>query len=274
MSWSVAWQKYSRVLVIGIQNTLVYRANFLFRASISLVPLLGTLQVWRTIYAGKADGGTIAGYTLSGMISYYLIVNVVDALTAVTDDDWEIAADIRDGKISQFLLRPIDYLTYRLCLYLSGRAIYTSVALIPVILFTLYLRHDFRWPTQPITFLLFPLSVLMGGLIQFFIAYLMALLAFWFLDVSTLIFIQFAFEYIASGHLFPLDLLPAGLQMAIFLTPYPYLSYFPASVYLENDSGVHLALGFAVQTAWLVIGYVAARWAWSRGLRRYTSVGG
>lgn len=268
------WRKYSRVLVIGVQNTLVYRANFLFRASISLIPLLGTLQVWRTIYGGQANGGSIAGYSLSAMVSYYLIVNVIDALTAVADDDWEVAADIRDGKISQFLLRPIDYLTYRLCLYLSGRAIYTTVALIPVTLFTIWLWRDFAWPSHGLTYLLFPIAVFMGGLIQFFIAYLVALLAFWFLDVSTLIFIQFAFEYIASGHLFPLDLLPPGLQMVISLTPYPYLNYFPASVYLERLNHNQLVLGFVIESSWLVVVYLLARWAWARGLRRYTAVGG
>ncbi len=274
MTATSQWRKYSRVLVIGVQNTLVYRANFLFRASISLIPLLGTLQVWRTIYGDQAPGSLVGGYSLSAMISYYLIVNVIDALTAVADDDWEVAADIRDGKISQFLLRPIDYLTYRLCLYLSGRAIYTTVALIPVTLFTLWLRQDFVWPGHGLTYLLFGIAVFMGGLIQFLIAYLVALLAFWFLDVSTLIFIQFAFEYIASGHLFPLDLLPPGLQTAISLTPYPYLSYFPASVYLERLSQSQLVFGFLVESSWLIVAYAVARWAWSRGLRRYTAVGG
>ena len=67
----------------------------------------------------------MGGYTLAEMISYYLVVNVVDALTAVTEDDWQIAADIKDGNISQFLLKPIDYLRYRLCLFAAGRMVYT-----------------------------------------------------------------------------------------------------------------------------------------------------
>ena len=55
------------------------------------------------------------------MISYYLVVTIVDMLTAVNEDDWQIAADIKDGNISQFLVKPIDYLTYRLCLFGAGR---------------------------------------------------------------------------------------------------------------------------------------------------------
>jgi ABC-2 type transport system permease protein len=267
-------RKYLHVLAIGIQNTLVYRVNFLFRAAFGLIPLMGTLYVWRAIYADKGSGAQVGAYTLSGMVSYYLLVNFVDALTAVAEDDWQIAADIKDGNISQFLLKPLDYLTYRLCLYLSGRAIYTSVALVPVALFTFYLRDSFVWPADVATAGLFFFSVVLAGLIQFFLAYTLALLAFWVLDVSTFIFIQFAFEYLASGHLFPLDILPAWLAQLLKFTPYPYLCWFPVSVYLGRVTGAELGQGLAIQAAWVVLGYGLARHVWSRGIRKYSAVGG
>jgi len=49
----------------------------------------------------------------------------------------------------------------------------------------------------------FPVSLILTALLQFFISYAMAMLAFWLLEISTFIFILFAFEYLASGHLFP-----------------------------------------------------------------------
>src|SRR4030095_13312961 len=106
-------KKYWHVINIGIQNTLVYRVNFLLRSLFSLIPLFATISLWRAIYSSREQ--SIAGYTLSQMISYYLVVTIVDALTAVNEDDWQIAGDIKDGRISQFLLKPIDYMTYRLC---------------------------------------------------------------------------------------------------------------------------------------------------------------
>ncbi|MFO1458765.1 MAG: ABC-2 family transporter protein [Verrucomicrobiota bacterium] len=266
--------KYLHVFAVGIQNTLVYRVNFLFRAVFGLIPLTGTLYVWRTIYAGKTPGSLIGDYTLQGMISYYLLVTIVDALTAVAEDDWQIAADIKEGAISQFLLKPMDYLTYRLCLYFSGRTVYTVVAILPVVLFTLYLRDSFVTPSSVGTAVLFTASVVQAALLQFFLAYTMALLAFWVLDVSTFIFIQFAFEYICSGHLFPLDILPPAVARALQLTPYPYLCYFPAAVYLGRIQGSELVLGFAIQSAWVVVGYGLARWVWARGIRRYSAAGG
>src|SRR5213082_2674951 len=142
-------RKYWHVINIGIQNTLVYRVNFLFRAVFGLIPLMATIYLWRAVYAGKATGSAsdVAGYSLAGMISYYLLVTIADALTAVTEDDWQIAGDIREGAINQFLLKPIDYLTYRICLFASGRLIYVAVAAIPVALFIIFQRQ--YWVAPP-----------------------------------------------------------------------------------------------------------------------------
>ena len=268
------WSKYGHVLSMGIQNTLVYRTNFLFRAAFGLVPLAATLFLWEAIYADKPAGAAIGAYTLAQMVSYYLLVTVVDSITAVAEDDWQIAADIKDGAVSQFLLKPLDFLAYRLCLYLSGRVIYTSVALIPVAFFLFFQREYLVGPAEPLRWILAPLSVLMAGLLQFFIAYTVALLSFWVLDVSTFIFIQFAFEFLASGHLFPLDILPDGLHRLLLWSPYPYLLYFPVGVYLGHIQGADLWQGFALQLAWVGVAFLIARFVWSRGLRKYTAVGG
>ena len=140
------------------------------------------------------------------MISYYLLVAVVDVLTAVNEDDWQIAADIREGNISQFLLKPMDYLWYRLCLFISGRVTFMAVAVVPLVIFIACFGRYFVLPPSGAAFGVFLISLLLTASLQFFISYAMALLAFWVLEISTFIFILFAFEYLASGHMFPLDI--------------------------------------------------------------------
>jgi ABC-2 type transport system permease protein len=265
--------KYWHVINVGIQNTLVYRVNFLFRATFALVPLTAMVMLWKTIYAGNS-GGTVGAYDLAQMISYYLLVTVTDALTAVTEDDWQIAADIKDGNINQFLLKPIDYLWYRLCLFFSGRLVYTAVAALPVALFILWHRQYFVLPPDFATLGLFCLSLVLTALLNFLTSFSMALLAFWVLEVATFIFIIFAFEYLAGGHLFPLDILPAGLAQLLNLTPFPYMLYFPVSVYLGRTTGEALWAGLAMQLLWVVAAYALARLIWSRGIRKYAAVGG
>ena len=100
------------------------------------------------------------------------------------------------------------------------------------------------------------------------------MLAFWVLEVSTFIFILFAFEYLASGHLFPLDILPPGLERALYFTPFPYQLYFPVSIYMGKTTGMELIRGLLIQGLWVVAAYLVARFAWRRGIRRYSAVGG
>src|SRR5881392_1713691 len=167
-------RKYWHVIAIGIQNNLTYRFNFLARTLFGFIPLVAILYVWRTIYEGQGQG-TVGNYSLAEMISYYLLVTIVDALTAVNGDDWQIAADIKDGNISQFLLKPIDYLWYRLCLFLSGRLTYLAVAVVPLTLFILFLHRYFVLPANWTTLALFLLSTLLTALLQFFTSYTMAM---------------------------------------------------------------------------------------------------
>src|ERR1035437_5825117 len=167
-------KKYWHVINVGIQNNLTYRFNFLARTLFGLIPLVAMLYLWRAIYSGKGDGAVISSYTLAQMISYYLLVAVVDALTAVNEDDWQIAADIKDGNISQFLLKPIDYLWFRLCLFLSGRVTYLAVAVTPLAIFILYLHQYVVLPPDWTEFACFLLSTVLTALLQFFMSYAMA----------------------------------------------------------------------------------------------------
>lgn len=267
-------KKYRHVINIGIQNNLTYRVNFLARTLFGLIPLIAILYVWRTIYSGKTQNATVGTYTFAEMISYYLLITIVDALTAVNEDDWQIAADIKDGNVSQFLLKPIDYLTFRLCLFLSGRLTYLAVAALPLVIFILCLHRYFVLPPDWITFLAFLISTALTALLQFFISFTMAMLAFWVLEVSTFIFILFAFEYLASGHLFPLDILPPWIERVMFFTPFPYQLYFPVSVYMGKTTGMDLVRGLGIQFAWVAAAYLLARFAWSRGIRKYAAAGG
>jgi len=267
-------KKYLHAVGIGLQNNLQYRFNFLTRTLFSFIPLFAMLSLWRTIYAGDERAGEHNGFTREQMICYYLLVAVVDVFTAVNEDDWQIAADIREGNISQFLLKPVDYLWYRLALFFSGRIAFVAMAAVPLAVFIFCYRQYFLLPPDAGTFGLFLVSLVLTALLQFFISFGMAMLAFWLLEISTFIFILFAFEYLASGHLFPLDILPAGVKHLLYLTPFPYQLYFPIQVYMGKVAGAGLWSGLATQGFWVLAAYGFARLMWRRGVRHYAAFGG
>lgn len=266
-------EKYLKVFDIGLQNTFVYRWNFFLRSLFNLVPLAGTVCIWRAMYAGHT-GTLIGGYTYPMMIFYFVMSMIVNNLATPTEDEWQIAADIRDGLINSFLTKPLNYLGYRISLFLSYRLLYTLVTVIPVACVVYYFRRDVTLPKEWITWLWFAVSLAMAAFIQFFIAYSLAMMAFWILEISTVVFLLYSFEYFLSGQLFPLDIMPASFQGVMKALPFYYEIYFPIKVFLEKAAGGELFSGLAIQAAWFFITLAVARMMWRRGTRHYQAVGG
>lgn len=269
---SFVTSKYLRVINLGFQNTFVYRWNFLIRVLFGMIPLMGTFYLWNAIYADQNKD--LGGYAFQGMISYFLVLILLDSLTSPTEDDFQIAGEIRDGLINQFLLKPIDYMTYRLSLFWSYRLIYTAITILPVLTVLMIMNRYLIFPHHISTWFFAGMSCVLSAMLQFFMAYCSALMAFWLLDVSAPIFLIFSIEYLAGGHLFPLDLLWPPLYKIIMLTPFPYEYWFPIGIFLERFSGIELLKGFALQLTWCFIFYLLGRWIWQRGIRQYTAAGG
>jgi len=269
---TAALPKYIAVFKLGLQNTFVYRWNYLLRAVFGLIPLAGTVFLWRAVFNEK--GGGMQGYDYGSMIYYYLLMILVSNLVTPTEDEWQIAADIREGQINSFLTKPLSYLTYRFCIFLSGRLVYTTVTILPIALIFFYFRDYIRLPSEWSTYCFAFVSLIMSALIQFFISYSISMMAFWILEISTIVFIVYSFEYFLGGQMFPIDLMPAGLQAIMRWLPFYYELFCPIAIFLERLQGRAMIEALLIQTGWLIALWAFARFMWKRGLRHYQAVGG
>src|SRR3954465_2512209 len=102
-------KKYLTVFNLGLQNTFVYRWNYFLRAVLGLIPLAGTVFLWAAVF--KERGGGLHGYDYGSMNFFYLPTNPVSNLVTPTEDEWQIAADIREGQINALLTKPMSFLT-------------------------------------------------------------------------------------------------------------------------------------------------------------------
>jgi len=263
---------YTRIFSLGMQNSLVYRWNFLVRAIAGFVPLLGSVFLWKAVFADSNNQG-FSGYDYHLMMAYFLSLIVLDAFTAPVEDDFAIASDIRDGRISQVLLKPINYFSYRVSLFLSSRIIYAAVVSIPVGAMLLFFRHYFDTIPMAKTLPYALLAMIGSAFLQFTITYAVAMLAFWLLEIGSVVFIIFSIEFLAGGHVFPLDVLPGPLYAICRWLPFAYEYYFPAGLFLGRIQGDAIWQGFLVQWAWIAFFYLVGQALWRRGLTRYTSVG-
>jgi ABC-2 type transport system permease protein len=265
--------KYISVFAIGIQNTFVYRWNYFLRALFGLIPLAGTVFLWNAIFQ-EPGGQGFGGYNYGSMIYYYLLTILASNLVTPTEDEWQIAADIREGQINSFLTKPLNYLGYRTSIFLAARLVYTLVTIIPVALIFYYFRDYIQLPASYSTWFVALISLGMAAFIQFFITYSLAMIAFWILEISTVVFIVYSFEYFLGGQMFPIDIMPASVQAALKWLPFYYELFCPVAIFLERLRGPELIQALAIQIGWLLITWSVASVMWKRGLRHYQAVGG
>ena len=102
------------------------------------------------------------------------------------------------------------------------------------------------------------ISTLMAAFMQFFITYSLAMMAFWILEISTIVFIVYSFEYFLGGQMFPIDIMPAGIQAVMKWLPFYYELFCPIAIFMERLRGAELAQAFAIQTGWLLLTWAAA----------------
>ncbi|MDZ4686861.1 MAG: ABC-2 family transporter protein [Planctomycetaceae bacterium] len=271
-----AFRVQSCILRTSISERLVYRADFAFATLVRFLPIVTQVFLWGAIYGGLNPGQskTINGYTYGDMVAYSLLVMLGRAFSSMPGLTTGIARDIRDGSIKKFLTQPIDLLDYLLWHRVAHKLVYYTVAAGPfAIVFWLCRAYFPGWPTAT-TLLAGTVALAMSFLIGFLIEALLGLIAFWYLEVSSLIFVYMLLNYFLSGHMLPLDWLPRPYSDFVLWLPFKYLAYVPAAILLGRYTPTQLWQELALEAAWIVVLWLICRWTLNRGWRQYSAYGG
>ncbi len=242
------------------------------------LPIITQIFLWTSVYAA-AGQGDIRGYTRDDVIAYYLLTMVGRAFSSMPGLASGIARQIRDGEIKKFLIQPIDLLGFLLLARIAHKLVYYGVAIGPFALVFFLCGNYFTngWPEASVL-AAFVASLVMAFLLGLFLEAAIGMIGFWFLEVSSLLFVYMLFNFFFSGHMFPLEFLtgylPDWLQTVAHYQPLQFLAYFPAAVFLGKIEGPELVEGLCVQAAWVMVFFVVCRVAMRRGFQRYSGYGG
>ncbi len=267
------------ILRIALEERLVYRGDFALGTLMRFLPIITQIFLWWAVFesigGGQRSEGSIAGYRFENMVAYYLLTMVSRAFSSMPGLASGIARQIRDGEVKKYLIQPVDMLGFLLLTRIAHKIAYYSVALLPFAL-VFYLCRGFfvdGWPDST-TLLIFLATLFMAFLLGFFLEATLGLIGFWFLEVTSLLFIYMLLSFFLSGHMFPLDMLPEPWLSIVNLMPLKYLAFFPAAVFLGKVQGAELVQGLMIQAGWVVFFIIAARVAFARGVKRYSGFGG
>lgn len=264
------------ILRTSLEERLAYRGDFIFATLVRFLPIVTQIFLWGAIFEGaiRAGRNTINTYTYGDMVAYYLLVMVGRAFSSMPGLTTGIARDIRDGTIRKYLTQPIDMLGYLFWYRVAHKLVYYVMATLPFALVFYLCRSYFRgWP-DAYTLVGFVLACGMSFLVGFLLEALLGLLAFWFLEVSSLVFVYMMLNYFLSGHMLPLDWLPGWLGVVVQWLPFKYLAYFPAAIMLQRYDHGQLATELLIEVVWIGVLLIANRAAYHFGVKRYSAFGG
>ncbi|HEY9736293.1 MAG TPA: ABC-2 family transporter protein [Trichocoleus sp.] len=254
----------SRVLL-----SVYYAYMVEYRAELLLWVLSGTFPlILMGVWAQAAQSGEF-GLAPAEFVRYFLAVFMVRQLTVVWVV-WEFEREVVEGKLSPYLLQPIDPVWRHFVSHVSERFARLPFAFILIGLFLL-LYPEARWWPSPISLLLALLAVILSFCLRFAMQYTFALLAFWTERASAIEQFWFLIYTFLSGMIAPLELFPEGMQQFVLWTPFPYLIYFPATLLMGQPTNV--AQGFAATIVWTLLFIGINRWLWRLGLKQYSGMG-
>ncbi len=269
---------WGTVLRLSIAERLVYRGDFALGTLMRFLPIVTQIFLWGAIFASlkqETQQDSLAGFHYSDMIAYYLLTMVSRAFSSMPGLASGIALQIRNGEVKKYLVQPIDMIGFLLLGRTAHKLVYYATAFLPFALVFYLCRGYFRngWPDAP-TLAAFAASLVMSFLLGFLLETAMGMVGFWFLEVSSLVFIYMLFSFFFSGHMFPIDFLPGAWGTFVRAMPLQYLAYFPAAVFLGKIQGDELVRGLWIQAAWVVALFVLCRLMFYYGVKRYSGYGG
>lgn len=264
---------------IALSERLAYRGDFALGTLMRFLPIITQIFLWGAVFNSIGDGtekdAKLGGYNFPDMVAYFLLTMLARAFSSMPGLASTIATQIRQGEIKRYLIQPVDLVGFLLLSRMAHKFAYYVVAIMPFALVFFLCRGYFvdGFPPSHV-FIAFCGSLVMGFLLGFFLEATIGMIGFWFLEVSSLLFIFMLFSFFLSGHMFPLTLLPDSVLTVVNFLPFKYLAFFPAAIFLQKIPDEDLPMELAIEAAWVAFFIIACRVMFARGVKRYSGFGG
>lgn len=260
---------YRSVVGMNIKEMLAYNLWFWSQLGAHLFLTIVYVSFWKALYSERE---TIAGLTMQQTLTYIILARMIAPLV-----QWGYTQDfgywIREGTISSELLRPVDF-QERIFI---GHLTRTFVALAQQLLVTgsfAVLVFDIRLPTDPLIWLSFLISLLLGCSILFCFDWIFGCMAFYSTEVWGLQVVRGSVLVLFSGVLLPLTMLPSALQTLAKWMPFAQSVSIPVSLLSGITPLNQLGSIWLQQLAWLAVMLILSRLMFQFSVRKITVQGG
>ena len=255
--------KFSTLLKTQYANMLEYRAEIALWAISGVIPFF-MLNIWTN--NGLNESINISNIMLS---RYFLSAFFVRQFSVV----WVVFTFEEDallGRVSPYLIQPLHPFIRYFAQHIAEQITRFPFALI-IAIFFFVINPESLWMPSLLTIIISLVSTFFSFLIQFLIQSIIASFCFWTEKASSIEKLLFIPTLFLSGLLAPVSSFPDYVKTWIYLTPFPYLIDFPASILSGNQSNI--IGGFLMQLLWIILFFSIFKKVWQSGTKKFTAMG-
>jgi ABC-2 type transport system permease protein len=237
---------YAALASISLKSYLVYVfANWL-EFGLQFLWMVAFVYFWRAVYAGRP---IIAGLELQQTLDYAILSM---ALMPLVERDLilEFGWMLREGYLAVELLRPVDFQARS---YVSQLADLFSALIqkIPLLIFA-WLLFGLRLPSNPVVWLVFVVSLLLGHAVIFCFEWAFACLAFYTTETMGLWQSRVGLARLFSGALVPLAMMPGWLLTICQSLPFAQVVFVPVTLLTGITPVSEAPRVWGIQILWLI----------------------
>ncbi|MCD5410507.1 MAG: ABC-2 family transporter protein [Clostridiales bacterium] len=159
----------------------------------------------------------------------------------------EVHEDIFTGVLSNYLVRPVDYLLPKISKFFSWMLIY-FIVIIAALIFVYFWNGIGIWKIAQFCLLLF-----IGLVIEFSIWFIIGSLSFYMGKIRGVVILVSAIRGLLSGSLITLSFFPEWSQRFIELSPFRFLLFTPINLLLTED--VNFKVDMVSAIVWRISNY-------------------
>ena len=263
-------KKYLEVFRMSFKMQIVWRFDVAMTMVATAGRILAAWILWQAIFSQNM---MIKGFSLSAMLSYYLVSSILSSIDFSGQISGEVSELIKNGRFSGHMVTPINPLFFFGSMTTGETAFHIGFSFLTAVLCAILFGINIIF-TQDIAAILLAILLIFFGLA--FMAcyhYTIGILTFKYPEIGFFMHIQGSIIAFATGFYVPLSLLPDNVLNIIRFLPFPHVVFTPTMLLCGQTDIAEGLFSLAMIAVWTLIMFAISQYTYKRLRVKYDGVG-
>jgi ABC-2 type transport system permease protein len=247
----------------------VYRGTRFLLLGITVLQIFVLRKVWESLYSARPG---VLSIPLNDLMVYLTLTNLITWSFPTNTITRYLRDRIREGSVVFDLIRPVSFLP-QMVAQMFG-TLCSGLIIIAISLPLVVVVGRLSLPAGAGAGVRFLISMLCAYSIAGLLAIMLAMVAFWSMEINGMVTLYMLVSNFLSGALVPVSVFPATMRTVVHWLPFQATTYVPASIYVGSLRGQAAWEAIGIQLIWVALLAAMVATMWRRALDRVVVQGG